>query len=94
MRTLATLATLLVGLAFVFLVPSAKADCPHGTKENHPHCDGGEPPPPGITLGDLSCTTDQIAKYDGTDWVCDVDSGIKFVFASSTTSGGDLVFRL
>ena len=44
MRTLSTLATLLVGLAFVFLAPTAKADCPHGTKFIHPHCDGVEPP--------------------------------------------------
>ncbi len=43
MRTLSAL-PLLVGLAFVFLVPSAKADCPHGTKENHPHCGGGDSP--------------------------------------------------
>ena len=46
MRTLATLATLLVGLAFVFWAPTAKADCPHNSSTTHQHCDGGEPPPP------------------------------------------------
>ena len=25
---------------------------------------------PGITLGDLECTTDQIARHDGENWVC------------------------
>ena len=38
MRTLATLATLLVGLAIVFWAPAAKAHCP-----NLEHC-GEEPP--------------------------------------------------
>ena len=42
MRTLSTLATLLLGLAFVFLAPTAKADCPHGGTNDH--CGGGEPP--------------------------------------------------
>ncbi len=46
MRTLATLATLLVGLAFIFWAPTAKADCPHNSSTTHQHCDGGEPPPP------------------------------------------------
>ena len=40
MRTLSTLASLLVGLAFIFWAPTAKADCPHGTKFDHPHCNG------------------------------------------------------
>ncbi len=44
MRTLATLATLLVGLAVVFWALAAKADCPHkGTEFDHKHCDGVEP---------------------------------------------------
>ena len=43
MRTLATLATLLVGLAFVFWAPAAKAHCP-----GHEHC-GEEPPPPSLS---------------------------------------------
>jgi len=31
----------------------------------------GPPGPPGVdTLGGLSCTTDQIAKWDGTQWIC------------------------
>jgi len=47
MRTFATLATLFVGLAFVFWAPTAKADCPHkGANFDHPLCGGGEPPPP------------------------------------------------
>ncbi len=46
MRTLATLAALLVGLAFVFWAPAAKADCPHNDNDAHQHCVGGEPPPP------------------------------------------------
>ncbi len=46
MRTLSTLATLLLGLAVVFWAPAAKAHCPHGNDPNHEHCGGGEPPPP------------------------------------------------
>ncbi len=38
MRSLSTLATLLLGLAVVFWAPVAQADCPHGTKFIHPHC--------------------------------------------------------
>ncbi len=41
MRSLSTLATLLLGLAVVFWAPTAKAHCPHPN-----HCGGGEPPPP------------------------------------------------
>ena len=73
MRTLLSLATLLVGLVLLFSAPTAKADCPHNGKMAHSHCDGVEPLPPGITLGDLSCTTDQIAKYNGINWVCAAD---------------------
>ncbi len=40
MRSLSTLATLLVGLAIVFWAPTAKADCPHkDTNFDHKHCD-------------------------------------------------------
>ncbi len=46
MRTLTTLATLIVGLAIVFSAPTAKADCPHNSDDTHPHCGGGEPPAP------------------------------------------------
>ena len=90
MRTPSTLVTLILGLAFVFLTPIAKADCPHNDKFDHRHCGGGEPLPPGVTLGDLACSTDEIAKFNGSDWVCDVDRRVKFVFASSTISDGDL----
>ena len=48
MRSISTLATLLLGLAVVFLAPAAKADCPHGTKFIHPHCNVVEPPSGGI----------------------------------------------
>ena len=82
MRTLETLAILLVGLAIVFWAPTAKADCPHGgTKFDHPHCGGGGPG--GATLGDLACSTDEIAKYDGTNWVCDDFFVSRIVFVSS-----------
>ncbi len=68
MRSLSTLATLLLGLAVVFWAPAAKADCPHNeTKFDHPHCPGE---PPGATLGDLDCSTDDVAKYTGTQWEC------------------------
>ena len=40
MRAIATLATLLLGLAVVFWAPTAKAHCP-----GHGHCDEAEPPP-------------------------------------------------
>ncbi len=92
MRTLSTLAALLLGLAVVFWAPAAKAHCP-----GHEHC-GEEPPPPGATLGDLSCTTDQIAKYDGTQWVCaticqndpSLCAETKTVFITSMDYDGDL----
>ncbi len=45
MRSLSTLATLLLGLAVVFWAPAAKAHCPHGGDATHEHCGGGEPPP-------------------------------------------------
>ncbi len=41
MQSLSTLATLLLGLAFVFLAPTAKADCPHGGTNDH--CGGAAP---------------------------------------------------
>ncbi len=43
MRSLSTLATLLPGLAIVFLAPAAKADCPHNNDDTHQHCVGGTP---------------------------------------------------
>jgi len=45
------------------------------------------------TLADLSCETDQIAKWDGLDWFCaDVPgvTGPKTVFVTSTAYPGDL----
>ncbi len=42
MRSISTLATLLVGLAVVFWAPAAKAHCPHGGDDTHEHC-GGAP---------------------------------------------------
>ncbi len=41
MRSLSTLATLLLGLAVVFWAPTAKADCPHNDNDTHQHCVGG-----------------------------------------------------
>ncbi len=41
MRSLSTLATLLLGLAVVFWAPAAKADCPHNNDDTHQHCVGG-----------------------------------------------------
>ena len=38
MRSLSTLATLLLGLAVVFWAPAAKAHCPHGNDANHERC--------------------------------------------------------
>lgn len=44
-------------------------------KPNHPGGGGGGGGNGGsTTLGDLSCTTDQIAKFDGTTWQCSTDS--------------------
>ena len=43
MRSLSTLATLLLGLAVVFWAPAAKADCPHNNDDTHQHCGGGAP---------------------------------------------------
>ena len=44
MRTLATMATLVLGLAVVFWAPAAKAHCPHNGDDMHAHCPG-EPAP-------------------------------------------------
>ncbi len=68
MRFISTLAILLLGLAVVFWAPAAKAHCPHGSDVIH--CPGE---PPGATLGDLDCATDEIAKYDEPNWVCAAD---------------------
>ena len=43
MRSISTLATLLVGMAVVFWAPAAKADCPHNNDDTHQHCGGGTP---------------------------------------------------
>lgn len=32
--------------------------------------------PPPVTLGSLECTQDEIAKFDGANWVCSIDEGI------------------
>ena len=42
MRKFSTFATLFLGLTIVFWTPTAKGDCPHGTKFDHPHYDGGD----------------------------------------------------
>ena len=67
MRFLSTLATLLLGLAVIFWAPAAKAHCPHGSDVKH--CPGE----PGATLGDLECSSGQVAKYDEPNWVCAAD---------------------
>lgn len=41
MRSLATLATLLLGLAILSWAPAAKADCPHNGDDVHQHCGSG-----------------------------------------------------
>ena len=41
MRSISTLAILLLGLAVVFWAPAAKADCPHNDDDTHQHCGGG-----------------------------------------------------
>lgn len=82
MRTLTTLSALILGLTFVFWAPAAKADCPHkGTKFNHPHCGGDEPPPrsPNFVLmdcADLNCGRDP--QQVGT--VIDIELGRVLVF--------------
>ncbi len=43
MRSLSTLATLLLGLAVAFWAPATKAHCPHGGDATHEHCGGGAP---------------------------------------------------
>ncbi len=49
-----------VALSVVVAEPAYANHC-KGKHKNDPGCEGA-----GATLGDLSCTTDQIAKYDGT----------------------------
>ena len=48
MRSLSTLATLLLGLAVVFWAPAAKADCPHNDDDAHQHCGGEQQQPPPV----------------------------------------------
>ena len=59
MRSLSTLATLLLGLAVVFWAPAAKADCPHGTKENHPHCNST------ASVASVPVVRDSLGKFIG-----------------------------
>ncbi len=68
MRTLATLATLLLGLVTTAALVVTVIGPLHAGHDGGGtgHGGGGG----GITLGDLSCTTDQIARYDGANWVC------------------------
>jgi len=52
MRTLSTLATLLLGLAVVFWAPAANADCPHNGNDTHQHC-GGDPGDPAPSTNEM-----------------------------------------
>ena len=101
MRSLSTLATLLLGLAVVFWALAAKADCPHGTKENHPHCPG-EPPVTRIVFltsatfkGDLGNTLGCVDAdgLDRADCICNAladAAGLGTNFAAwLSTSAGD-----
>ncbi len=101
MRSLATLANLLLGLAVVFWALAAKADCPHGTKENHPHCPG-EPPVTRIVFltsatfkGDLGNTLGCVDAdgLDRADCICNEladAAGLGTNFAAwLSTSAGD-----
>ncbi len=58
----------IVALSVVAVEPAAAEHC-KGQHKNDPGCDGS-----GTTLGDLSCTIDQIARFDGTNWVCSTDT--------------------
>ncbi len=98
-------ALVLLALGFTLIPSPASADCPHNGNENHRHCTGGGGGGEDVqTLDSLSCTTDQIARYDGAAWICSdavtdlqaqVDdllflaSGGRFVFVSSSTHQGD-----
>ena len=73
MRSLSTLATLLLGLAVVFWAPAAQAHCPHANHPDPEHCLVDPPPEPEATLGDLECGMGEIAKYDGAAWNCAAD---------------------
>ena len=42
------------------------------------------------TLGDLTCTEGQVAKFSGSAWMCTDLFAPKLVFVSSTSSTGDL----
>ena len=72
MRSLATLATLLLGLAATAALVVIGIGSVHAGHRGGGTGHGGGSG--GITLGDLSCTEDQIAKYDGTNWVCSADT--------------------
>ena len=58
----------MVALSIVAAEPVVADHC-KGKHRDDPGCVAA-----GTTLGDLSCTTDQIARFDGTNWVCDVDA--------------------
>ncbi len=73
MRSLSTLATLLLGLAVVFWAPVAKAHCPHGGDTIPEHCGGdpGDPAPStsnefrfvGFTAGTIAGDQGMIAMH-------------------------------
>jgi len=54
------------------------------------HADRPECAPPTATLGDLTCTEGQVAKFSGSAWVCTDLFAPKLVFVSSTPSTGNL----
>jgi hypothetical protein len=67
----------------VSLVLSGSALANH--KDGEPHGGGGGNPPGGATLGDLSCSESQVAKFDGTNWICAADdSGLGFLVMGCT----------
>lgn len=64
--TLAWASPALVAVTALIVVVASPANAIHKTS----HGGGGG----GASLGALSCDTDEIARFNGSDWVCDVDT--------------------
>ena len=70
MRSLSTVATLLLGLASTAALVVTVIGPLHAGHKGGGEGHGGGGGEGGITLGDLSCSTDEIAMFVGSNWIC------------------------
>lgn len=86
MRTLSTVATLLLGLAIVFWAPAAKAHCP-----GHAHCDGGGGKV--VFVSSVDTFTGNLGGVAGADATCNIlasDAGLSGDFKAWLGATGPL----